>query len=171
MKKRHFLQSGFTLLELLLYVAIVGTLLFAVVSFYGLAMDARIKNQAVAEVNQQGTQALDQITQIIRNATSVTTPVAAGSGASLVLVVPTASLSPTTFSLNGTALQVVEGNGSAINITGGKVRISSLTFKNLTRSGTNGNVQVSFIVTYANNTGRTHYDYQRTFTTSAEVGL
>lgn len=163
-------EHGFTLIELLLYVAIVGVLLLSVVGFYTLALDSRIKNQAIAEVNQQGTLVMDQITQTVRNATSITAPAAAASGTTLTLVVPTGSLSPTTYNLSGTTLQVTEGTGAAVALTSSDVKISSLTFKNLTRSGTNGIVQVSFVASYNNTTGRTGYDYQKTFTTSAEVG-
>jgi len=163
-------ERGFTLIELLLYVAIVSVLLLSVVGFYTLALDSRIKNQAIAEVNQQGTLVLGQITQTIRNATSITTPAAGASGASLAMVVPTGSLSPTTYALNGTTLQITEGAAAAVSLTSSDVKVSALTFKNLTRTGTNGLVQVSFVVSYNNATGRAGYDYQKTFTTSAEVG-
>jgi hypothetical protein len=113
---------------------------------------------------------MDNITQTIRNATSITTPAAAGSGASLTLVVPTGTLSPTIFSLNGTALQVKEGTGANVALTSSDVQISNLTFKNLTRSGTSGIVQVSFTVTRVNSGGRNELDYQKTFTSSAEIG-
>lgn len=164
-------QNGFTLIELLLYVAIIGTLLTAVMGFYGLALDARVKNQAIAEVNQQGGLALDQITQTIRNASSVTAPVAASSGSTLTLAVPTASLSPTTYNVANSTLQITEGTGSAVALTSGDVKVTSITFTNLTRSGTNGIVQVTITVEYTNNTGRAAYSYQKIFTTSAEVGV
>ncbi len=163
-------QAGFTLIELVVYVAIVGVLLLSIVSFYGLVIDVRVKNQSIAEVNQQGQLAMDGITQTIRNATSITTPALASSGAALTLVVPTGSLSPTVFKLNGTALQITAGVSTPVALTGSKVQISSLTFKNLTRAGTNGIVQVSFVISRTNNTGRATYDYQKTFTTSAEIG-
>lgn len=163
-------QSGYTLLELLLYVAIVGTLLISITAFFGMVADARVKNQSVSEVNDQGTAVMDSLTQTIRNATSITAPAAAGSGASLTLVVPTGSLSPTVFSLNGTTLQVTEGTGSAVALTSNDVQITSLTFKNLTRSGTSGIVQVSFVIQRTNPNSRNEYDYQRTFTSSAEIG-
>lgn len=164
-------QTGFTLIELLLYVAIIGTLLTAVMGFYGLALDARVKNQAIAEVNQQGSLVLDQITQSIRNASSVTAPAVAGSSSTLTLAVPTASLSPTTYTVNNSVLQITEGSGTAVALTSGDVKVTSVTFNNLTRSGTNGIVQVTITVAYTNTTGRTAYDYQKTFTTSAEVGV
>lgn len=160
---------GFTLIELLLYVAVVGTLLIGVSLFFGVAGDDRVKNQSILEVNQQGLAAMEYITQTIRNASSITTPAAASSGSSLTLVVPTGSLSPTIFNLTGTMLQVQEGANAAVPLTGGKVQITNLTFKNLTRSGTFGIVQVSFTVTRTNNGNRPEYSYQKTFVSSVAL--
>lgn len=162
-------QGGFTLIELLLYVAIVGSLLTSITFFFGMVVESRVKNQTIAEVNDQGVAAIDYISQTIRNATSITAPAAAGSGSSLTLVVPTGSLSPTVFNLNGTTLQVTEGTGSAVALTGANVQVTGLTFKNLTRSGTGGQVQVSFTLSRVNPSNRNEYDYQKTFMTSAEV--
>jgi len=164
-------QAGFTLIELLLYVAIVSTILISLTGFFGVVIDARAKNKTIAEINQQGTTAMEYMTQTIRAATSITAPAAAGSSASLTLAVPTSSLSPTVFNLSGTTLQVKEGAAAAVALTSSDVQVTSLTFKNLTRSGTNGIVQISMTLAYSNPSARNAYDYQRTFTSSAEVRL
>ena len=162
-------QRGFTLIELLLYVSIVGGLLMAISMFFATTLESRVKNQSISEVNQQGSAVMEYITKTIRNSDSITTPAAGASAASLTLAVPTGSLSPTIFDLNGTAFQVKEGAAAAIPLTNNKVQISSLSFKNLTRSGTPGIIQVSFIVSRTNTSNRNEYDYQRTFTSSAAL--
>ena len=162
-------QAGYTLIELLLYVAIVGVLLSAVTAFFGVTTDARIKNQTVNEVNTQGTFAMDYITQTIRNATSVTSPAAAATDSQLTLVVPTGTLSPTVFNLSSGVLQVKEGTATAIALTNSKVQVTNLTVKNLTRSGTSGTVQVSITVSRVNTANDADYDYTRTFTTTAAI--
>jgi hypothetical protein len=117
-------QKGYTLIELLLYVAIIGGLLISVTMFYGVTLNARVKSQSISEVEQQGALALDYITQTIRNATSITAPAAGATGSSLTLVVPTGVLSPTTFNTPGTVLGYnVDGgttdssNSNVINAT------------------------------------------------------
>lgn len=167
--KRQTSSGGFTLIELLLYVSIVGVLLISVSMFFATTSDARIKNQSISEVNQQGNAALDLITQTIRNADSVTLPATGATGSALNLNVPSAGQSPTIFNLNGTALQVKEGSSNAILLTNNKVALSSLTFKNLSRSGTPGVVQVSFTISRVNNSGKNEYDYQKTFTGTAAL--
>ena len=169
MRRPHTTQPGFTLLELLLYVSILGAVMLATVTFFGTVTTARVKNQSIAEVNDQGAHAMDLVLQTIRNATSITAPAAAGSAASLTLVVPTGSLSPTIINLNGTALQVKQGSAAAVPLTSDDVQIPSITFKNVTRSGTPGIVQVSFVMKRTNPNNRNEYDYQKTFTGSAEV--
>lgn len=154
----------------MLYVAIVGSLLIAVSSFMALSLDARVKNQTIAEIDQQGAAATDYIAQTLRNASAITSPTSGGSGASLTITVPTPSLSPTVFSVTGGVLYVTEGANPAAALTNSKVSVSNLTFKNLTRSGTSGIVQVSFTLSRQNPGGKNEYDYQKAFTTSAGIG-
>lgn len=166
---KHSNQFGYTLVELLLYSVIVSSLLLAITGFFALASNSRVKNQSVVEVDQQGAFAMNYITQTLRNATSITSPVSAASASSLTAVVPTSALSPTVFGLNNGAVQVTEGTGSAIALTNSNVTASNLTFTNLSRSGTNGIVRISFTLTRVNNTGHNEYDYQKTFTGSAAL--
>lgn len=161
--------AGYTLIELLLYVSIVGSLLTAISVFFASAADARIKTQSIAEVDQQGNAALDYIAQTIRNADGITAPSAGSTGTSLTVSVPNVSLNPTVFNLSGTTLQVKEGGDAAVALTNSKVAVSSLSVTNLTRSGTKGIVQVSFVVSRVNVSNKNEYSYQKTFTTSAAL--
>lgn len=162
-------QTGFTLIELLLYIVLVGTLLSAVTGFFLTTIEARVKNQSITEVNEQGHFAMEQLTSVVRNATTVTSPAVGASSAGFTATVPTASLSPTIVSVAGGVLQIKEGAAAAIALTSSKVQVTSLSVTNLTRSGTTGIVQVSFTLARINTTGRNEYDYQRTFTTSVGV--
>lgn len=161
--------QGFTLIELLLYVAIVGSLLIAVSLFMALCLDARVKNQTISEVDQQGNLVMEQITQTIRNASGITSPAAGSSASSLTVTVPTPSFSPTVFSLASGVLQIKEGTGATVSLTNSKVQVTGLTFTNLSASGTNGIVRVSFTLSRVNPNNRNEYDYQKTFITSASL--
>src|SRR5689334_13460149 len=92
---------GYTLIELLLYVSILSILLLSVVFFFTMTVESRIKNQSIAEVNDQGTAVMDYMAQTVRNATSISAPSAGTSAAALTLAVPTGSLSPTVFDISG----------------------------------------------------------------------
>lgn len=167
--KQPLRQAGYTLIELLLYIAMVGVLLAAVTAFFGITTDARIKNQSMTEVNEQGVFALDMIAQTVRNGTSLSSPAAGASGSQLTLTVPTGALSPTVFDVSGGVLRIKEGAGGVVAITNSKVQVTSLTVTNLTRSGTGGIVRISLTLSRRNTAGANAYDYTKTFTTSVGV--
>jgi hypothetical protein len=114
---------------------------------------------------------MDTITRAVRNATAITAPTAPNSGASLTLTVPVGADSPTVVDLSSGAIRIKKGAATAIALTNSKVQVTSLSFTNLTRSGTPGVVRISFTVSMVNSSGRNEYDYQRTFYSSAAVRL
>ena len=113
---------------------------------------------------------MDYMTRVIRNASTVTQPIPGATAASLTLTVPVGASSPTVFSLSGNALQVAEGATPAIALTGTNVKMTNLTFKNLTQSGSAPIIQVSFTLDRASNSTLQEYSFQKTFVDSAEVG-
>src|SRR5690606_11193106 len=90
-------QKGYTLIELLLYMSILGSLLLGISLYFVTSTTARVKNQTVVEVDRQGALIMDYITQTIRGADSITLPGAGASSGSLTLAVPDNGLSPTVF--------------------------------------------------------------------------
>jgi type II secretory pathway pseudopilin PulG len=98
----HNTSSGYTLIELLLYISILGSLLLGISMYFVTSTSARVKNQSISEVDRQGALAMEYITQTIRNADSITSPAAGATDDALTLVVPTGSLSPTVFDHDGT---------------------------------------------------------------------
>lgn len=162
---------GFTLIELLLYMAIVSTLLITITGFFALTAESRIKNQSISEVNQQGTAIMETITQAVRNASSITTPVIGATGSSLTLAMPAAGINPTIFDLSGSGgtMQIKEGAGAALGLTNSKVAVSELTFKNLSRAGTPGVIQVRFTLSRSSQNTKDEYSYQKTFTGTAAL--
>ena len=169
MRHRTKNHQGFTLIELLLYVSVVGSLLLTAIGFFATISGDRIKNQSISEVNQQASVVMGYLARTIRGASSITSPTAGATATGLTLTVPTASLSPTVFNLSSGIMRVTEGSGSSVALNGGQVTISNVTIKNLTRSGTKGTVQVSFLATHVNTSGRNEYDYQKTFVTSVSI--
>lgn len=130
------MQSGFTLVELLLYVAIVGTLLITITGFFALTASSRIKNQSISEVNQQGAAIMETITQAIRNASAITAPSIGSTGTSLNLVMPTAGINPTIFDMSG-------GTIMGYNVDGDSTDTSNSNFMNATRFTANATGTIS----------------------------
>lgn len=162
-------QKGFTLIELLLYVSISAILLLVISLFLQMLLESRIKNQAIAEVEQQGLQVMQLITQTTRNADTINSPAQGASASSLSINTYTPVNNPTIFDLAGGLIRITEGGGSAVSLTNSRVTASGLTFQNLSRSGTPGTVRIQFTITHVNPEGRNEYSFTKTFTGSATL--
>lgn len=162
-KWRSSKGAGFTLVEVLLYVAIVTIVAGSFAAFFDATIKGRIKQEVVSEVAANGETALAIIAQHIRNARSITSPMASGTAASLTLVMPDSGISPVVFDLSGGTLRVSEKGAATTSLSSLRVTAAGLVFTNLTRSGTPGAVRFQFTLRYNNPSGSPNYDYARHF--------
>lgn len=162
-------NRGFTLVELLLYAAMLSIIIFSVGIFLSLLLQSRTKNQVIAEVEQQGVLAMQRMTQVVRNSTLINSPATGASGSTLSVTMPQAPSSPTVFALSGGVITMAQGMGATVGLTNNLVSVSGLTFSNLSRAGTVGTVRLQFTITYINNSGRNEYDYSKTFDSDASL--
>ncbi len=137
-------HAGFTLIELLLYVSIIGAMILSVSGFLFLIMQSRVKNQTIAEVEQQGVSVIQLVTQTGRNAADTNFT--------------------TAFDLSGGVLRQ-----DSIALTNSRVVASNLTFTNLSRVGTPGTIRIQFTLSHVNPAGRNEYDYSKTFYATASL--
>lgn len=156
-------NRGFTLVELILYLGVMSLIVVMVSVLMTMIVGGRVKSQSLAEVEQQGAQAMQIITQTIKNASSITTPAQGIAGASLALVVPDAAKSPTIFDLSSGVLRIKEGTGAVIALTNANITVSNLSFHNLTRNSTKGTIRIQFDATRKNPDNRNEYNYTETF--------
>lgn len=163
------MKKGFTLVEILLYLAVLSIIVFALSSFLFLAYTSRVRATVIAEVEQQGSQTMSIITQNIRNAVSITAPASGSTAASLTLTEYTGANSPTVFDQSGDTLRITEGVAAAVNITSNRVVVSNLSFQNLSRPSTPGVVQIKFTLTHINPSNRGEYIYSKDFTSTASL--
>jgi len=162
-------KRGFTLIELLLSISIIGILIIGITDFYLTIVSSRVKNQTITEVEQQGSDSLRLINQLIRNAENITTPTIGASSASLTLDVVDSGKDPTVIDSSLGRLRVTEGAGSPVFLTSSALTLSNLTFSNLSRVSTPGTIQTTFTFTRVNTAGKHEYDYAKTFTSSASL--
>ena len=160
-------ERGFTFFELLIYLATVSVLMLMVIDLYFALAHARAKQQSVAEVEEQGQSALSSMLATVRNAHSITLPIAAQSGSSLTLVTYATSTNPTIFSQSGNALQISE-NGSTAALTNSQAVVSNLTFRNVSATNSLGSVEIQFTLSHASTT-RADSVYSATFYGSATI--
>lgn len=168
-KKISVNKQGFTLIELLLYAVLVGSIVLALSVFFSMVLSSRVKNQTIAEVEQQGAQVMQTILQTARNAENITVPAVGASGGSATLDVMNVADDPTVFDLSSGAIRIKKGGGANVNLTSPLVTASGLTFTNLTRPSTPGNIAVSFTLTRVNTENKNDYDYTKTFYGTASL--
>lgn len=162
-------QSGVTLLELLLHISISAVILFVISVFLSALLQSHIKNQTIAEVEQQGLYVLQLITQTARNAEAIPSPAQGVNASSLTLDVITAAADPTVFDLSSGAIRMSEGTGSALALTNSRIVASALTFQNLSRAGTPGTIRIQFTLAHVNPEGKNEYSFIKTFIGSATL--
>lgn len=156
-------QKGFTLIELILYIAIMGIVILAASGLYSLIVTSQIKNEAMSEVDGQGAQIMQIITQDIRNAAQVSIPSSPGSsGTTLTLTYPDSTT--TTFALQGTTLLQ---NGT-LSLNSSQIGVSSILFSNTSPNTTVAqSIRVQF--TLVNTHGKELFTYSKQFIDSADV--
>ncbi len=169
MKKNHLTRAGFTLLELILYVGISSIILIITSLFLSTIIQSRVKNQTIAEVEQQGLQVMQIITQATRNADNINSPATSTSAAIFSMNTIISLNNPTVFGLATGTIRIKEGSATAVNITNSRVIASGLTFQNLSRPSTPGTIRIQFTLTHANPEGRNEYSFSKTFIGSATL--
>jgi len=161
---------GFTLIELLLYIAIISILLLAVSSFLSTLLEARIKNQTVAEVEQQGMQIMNIITQTTRNAARINNPTIGTSSSTLSINTYISTTTPTVFYVASSTVRMTEADGAAVDLNNARVMATNLLFWNFSRSSsTPGSIRIQFTLSSVNNSSRVEYNFSKTFTSTASL--
>ena len=165
----HITDRGFTLVELLLYVSIASFILLVTSVFLSTLVQSRVKNQTIAEVEQQGLSLMQSMTHAIRNADTINAPAQGTSASALSVNTIVPGNNPTIFDLAGAVLQMKEGAAAAVPLTNSRVSVSGLLFSNVSRPGTPGTVRIQFTLTHMNPEGRNEYDFSKTFIGSATL--
>ncbi|MBI4947969.1 hypothetical protein HY844_00185 [Candidatus Berkelbacteria bacterium] len=163
------MKKAFTLVELLLYLGVSAVVLLSSSLFLGTILESRIKNQAISEVDLQGKQVTDLITQSLRESVSINSPTSGNSANSLSFNTPTASLNPTIVSLSGGAIHLKEGSGAEISLTNSRVVVTELSFTSMSNSPAHGSVRIRFVLSYKNPSARSEFAYSKTFITTASL--
>ena len=157
--------KGFTLVEMLLYIALSSSILLITVVFLAALLDVSVSNQVKSEINQQGAVAITVLSQTIRNAKGIVTPAPGATSSSISIATIKASTSPTIFDVATGTLRMKEGSSSPILLTSSRVIVSGLIFSNTSASSTDGgSVEFSFVLSNVSSSTRKEYQASSSFT-------
>jgi len=166
-------NKGFTLIETLIYIAIIGGILASFVTYSITISNSRNKTYAVQEVQANLRIALQLISQQIRsaNGVNVSSSIFAIDPGVLSLSMSSSTINPTVINLNQDdgVLQIVQGNDEPVYIISSKVKATNLVFTNLTASGTRENIGIDLTVNYDNSDSDINYSYSQTMQTSVSL--
>jgi Tfp pilus assembly protein FimT len=163
-------KKGFTLVEMILYVSVCSILLLTISTYLSFLLGARIRSQAITEVNQQGFRAMNLVALTVRNGRSIEVPVVGATTTTLSLTTKDALLNPTVFDVASGTLRIREGAGQPVPLTNSRVVISNLFFQNLSSTSSAERImRISFTLDYKNLSGKDEYAFTKTFTESATM--
>ncbi len=162
-------MKGFSLIEILIYLAIIALIVVVLANFAINFFSAKTKAETMREVEQNMRFAQEKMTRTIRNAAGINSPIFGSSASSLSLSMADGAKDPTIFQVSGGQLTIKEGVSSAVAITSSKVNVSSLTFTNVSYAGTKGTVRIEITIDYNNPASQPDYQYQLSESTSATV--
>lgn len=140
MKKILQKRPGTSLLEVILFLGILGIISGTIVGVLMSTQDARIRQRSVAELEQQGTHVLTNLTKIMRRAERIIVPATNGTGGTLVLQMAQNSEFPTIVTRTGSGKFLLVQKSSTSALIGPNLTVHDLVFRNVN----DGNVWMSF---------------------------
>lgn len=166
-------MKGFTLIETLIYIAIIGVVLTGFVGYSINISNSREKAYVVEEVQSNARIALELISQKIRMADSVNTGSSTfdSDPGVLSLAMDAGSINPTIFDLNTDdgILRIKEGASSAVNITSDEVNFTNLVFTDQTGTSGRGNIKIEITVEFNTDAEGQAYSYTKSLETSVSL--
>jgi len=169
-KRSYKSGAGFTLVELMIYIALVAGILIAATSFAWNIINSRTKAFVIQEVEQNGRFIMERLTQEIHQATQITSPAPGVSDSSLVLVMRNNQNDPTTFTLNTNRIVITQGNDPSLPLNSDQVLVTDLQFINYsTPNSRTNNVKVILRLEHLNPNNRQEWQASDTFTTTIEL--
>lgn len=152
-------QQGFTLIELILYIAIVTIVVSAMIPFAWNVIGGGVKSTTEQEVFSNARLVSERIKYEIRNASAINSVAAS----SISLGSPA-----TVIDLSGDKIRIAPNGGAAVNLNSNDTTATALTFTNYT-SGDNKTKNIQFSFTLQSNFGQTRQEYQQTATVQGDA--
>lgn len=138
-------KRGFTMVELLLYMAFLTILVTILTSLFTAIVDVQLDSQSISSVEQDGKYIISRLTYDIQRADSINTPAIIGAqSSSLVLTIDSVS---NTYNISGGNLQLTNNLGTN-NLNGYDSSISNFTIDRIGNpGGIEDTLKISFTVT------------------------
>lgn len=158
-----------SLVEVLLYMALLSGMIFAIGGVVREMFTARNKQQSVIEVENEAMMVMQLLKRDLKDAQSISVPAAGATGNTLTFTRTGTPAYSRSYTLSGGVLQQTTTPGSAALLTSNRVVLSNLSFRRIAVSTTLSIVNISFTASYSNPGGRNDLSYQRNYATSIVI--
>ncbi|MFH0818795.1 MAG: prepilin-type N-terminal cleavage/methylation domain-containing protein [Patescibacteria group bacterium] len=163
--KRHYL-SGFTLIETIVYIAIVSVFLVAIMSFSQRVISAQTKADTMAEVQQNARFALEKMSQKIRSARNINAESALDtnlvSGGLLHLDKNDSADDVYWQVIDGQLTERIGATGTEQTLTNDLITVQNLTFFEIQNSTNQSGLKIEFQVSFNNPNNWQEFDWDIT---------
>ena len=139
------MRRGATLVELLIFVGILGIVIGAVLPILFSASENRVLQQTISIVEQNGTQVMQNIALRVRHAERVLGPVSGAQGSVLALQTASGSISPTIIGTATGRIIIIE-RSTQETVSSEQVAVEDFRVRNTSVSATRQSVHISFRV-------------------------
>ena len=150
--------GGFTLIEIIIYTAIVSIILAAVINFAWNIIYGKSKTSSWQEVQQNIRFTMERITQEVRSASGVNNIGIGGSANSLSLEMADPDLNPTIFDVSGDKVRLTQGASGPYELTTDELEVTNLNFTNLSYADTSGTIRIELTIEHKNPGGVIEYE-------------
>lgn len=172
MKKKISKQSGFTLIEMILYIAIVSIFISGAILFAWNIVYGRIKSQVQLDGNYNLHFLTQRTSYELKNAVSIYSL----TSNDVCLQMAESSRNPTRIYLQTGAIRTAWGGGSVdctsmtndVQLSSDKINITNLTLTNLSQ-GISKNIQFTIGLEVINVSGRQEWDFSASNSSSVEL--
>ena len=162
-------ESGFTLIEILLYITLATMIVMTIILFFLMILAGRQRSVAIAEVDTQGSQIMRYLSYNLRNADGVNTPATGDSSSILSVQSSDPNLDPINFYVDGSMLYVEESLSDTYELSSSRVEISNVSFTNITANNSPTLIKIEFTLSYRNPDNKKELDYSKTFYNSVII--
>lgn len=149
-------NSGLTLIEFTIYIAIIGVISVLMIGFLWNIIFGNIKAVSYQEVQENARFALTKMTQEIKKAIEIYSPSVSDPPADS-LTLTMADNSSTIFDVVEGKLRITQGNQGPYELTSDQVIVSNLNFTNLSYQDTPGTIRIEITIEHINSSNRVEY--------------
>lgn len=167
------LKKAFTLIEALIYIAILSILIVVIISFLYWSMSSNTKSAAMREVSDNAERIFEVMGYEIRESVGVYLPTTTSTQLSLETRKHLAEGEESSYidfyETSSTVYFKRESSPNPIALTSDKVEVENLSFRIISTTSTNSSVQVGIKINYKNPSGRPEYSAEFVATSTFSI--